>query len=147
MLFTYFLEVNSFYIKLKINGKAKATNAVQTAYIGINAAIFTSISCTPDFPFKFLSIEIVTNNKCININKFAPKTANLFGDTPNSASLNIIAESAIALATIVNKERMNKKIKCILDLSLLVTSVNENKIIAITAISNALNNKRKLRSL
>ena len=83
----------------------------------------------------------------MNINRLAPKTASLFGEMPNSASLNPIAESAMAFAMIVNKDKLNNKIKCIFEFALFTVVVNENKMMAITAISKALNNNKKLRSL
>ena len=81
------------------------------------------------------------------MNKFAPKTANRLGENPNSVSLNEIAESAIPLAMIVNMANPRRMIKLILELVLFVSSVKENKIIAITPINNTLNRSKKLRSL
>ena len=58
-----------------------------------------------------------------------------------------MADSAIALAIIANKASPNKMMKLNFDLVLFVASVKENKIIAITPISTALNTNKKLRSL
>ena len=116
-------------------------------YTGIKDAILASTSWKVAFPFKFLINPQDTNNKWVNINRLAPRTANLLGESPNSVSLNEIAESAIALAMIVNMANPSKMKRLIFEPVLFVSSDKENKMIAITPINKILNRSKKFRSL
>jgi len=85
--------------------------------------------------------------RLININKFAPKTAILFGVIPNSTRRNAMAEIAKPFKIMVSTESPNKNNKFHFSWAFLVTAVTEKRIMAITPINNALNINKKLRSL
>ena len=68
---------------------------------------------TSALPFTIKYNLWATNIKLVNINKFAPSTAILFGVIPNSTKRNEIADKAIPFNTMVNTERPNKNNKLI----------------------------------